>query len=97
MNDKIFVRNNDVKSRIIDGEAVVLDISTGDFHALNKAATLIWEKIDGPNCVQDIVKVLSDKYDVTDEDAKSDVNDMINKFLEKGLIKERGDKNEREI
>ncbi|BCN29011.1 PqqD family peptide modification chaperone [Anaeromicropila herbilytica] len=68
MNDNSKVKlviNLDVTD--LDGEKVMIDFSTGNYFLLKGAANEIWDYIQEPIIVQDILKRLMMVYDVSED------------------------------
>ena len=70
-------RRLDVKSRLVDGETVVLDQQAGVIHQLNATASFIWERCDGQSTLTDIAQQLAHAFEVDPHVASCDVNAMI--------------------
>jgi hypothetical protein len=70
-------RRLDVKSRLVDGEMVVLDQQAGVIHQLNPTASFIWERCDGQSTLTDIAQQLAHAFEVDSHIAIRDVNAMI--------------------
>jgi hypothetical protein len=62
---------------IVDGEAVLLDTSSGHYFSLNPLATEIWSHLQTGNSVPQIVSTIAGKYSVEEEIVRSDVSDLI--------------------
>ena len=78
-------------TRQIAGETLVIPIAgqVGDLDAiytLNEVAASVWELIDGPTPVSQIVESLGREYDVTPEQARADVLELLAALEAKGLI-----------
>jgi hypothetical protein len=70
------------------GDEIVIITSDGlATHILNKTAARIWELCDGELGATEIVERLCKQFDVPDEQAKTDVNEVIGQLLNLGLIK----------
>ena len=72
--------------RVIDGEAVLLDLNTGVYYSLNMIGSLIWERLDGAITVSELVRLLTEEYDVTPERAMADVQLLMTDLLGEGLV-----------
>jgi hypothetical protein len=70
-------RRLDVKSRLVDGETVVLDQQAGVIHQLNATASFIWERCDGRAIPTDIAQQLAHAFEVDPQVALRDVIAMI--------------------
>jgi len=62
---------------IVDGEAVLLDTSSGHYFSLNPLATEIWSHLQTGDSVPQIVSTIAGKYSVEEEIVRSDVSDII--------------------
>ncbi len=62
-------------SRVIAGETILLPIyKTSDeincIYSLNKAASWLWERVDGKKTVADIEKEILKSFEITEKEAK---------------------------
>ena len=76
------------------GEGTVL-VPTGErvvdmngMIVLNDTGKFIWERLDGSHSPQDIAKALAEEYDVSLDDAASDVNDFLNELQNLGILED---------
>ncbi|HOX27992.1 MAG TPA: PqqD family protein [bacterium] len=81
-------KSPDVIERIIDGEAVLLDLKSGVYYSLNAVGTSIWDKLSEAVSAMEIETALMEEYDVPQEVIKSDVRDIIKDLSDEGLIRE---------
>ena len=81
-------RSEGVLSRVLDGEAVLLDTDGGAYFGLNAVGTRAWELI-GPAGTTDaaLVDALLTEFDVTRDVLTRDVADLIAGLQKRGLIK----------
>ena len=84
------IKEGFVLRRVLD-EAIV--VASGEasknFHGmikLNETAAVIWELIDEGNSEEEIAKKLSEKYEISVEQAAADTKAMIAVMAEKGII-----------
>lgn len=85
--DAVFARNEQVVSRKIVDELIlvpmrkdVADMET--LYTLNEVGARVYELIDGKRPVRDIVSVVLDEFEVSAEQAESDVREFIAQLLE---------------
>jgi methyltransferase-like protein len=69
--------NPDLKVRIVDGEAIVLDRDNQRVHQLNETATFIIQRCDGTRSIDQLVAALLDHYDVTADVARSNATETL--------------------
>jgi methyltransferase-like protein len=85
MEDK-FHKNENIPWRLIDAEAILVDIKEGESIYLNEVGTFIWNSLDGKNTVKEIVECICDNFDIDLETAKRDTIKFLETLLEKKLI-----------
>lgn len=59
----VYPVRRDVPWRVLDTEALVVDVKSGLLYPLNTVATRIWELCDGAHSLEDIVRALTDEFD----------------------------------
>jgi len=78
--------SDDVLSQEVNGETVLLDLDGECYFGLNEVGTSIWQLLGSKQTLAEILETLSDKYDVSRENLESDVNDLLDKLNDAGLI-----------
>lgn len=78
----------DVQGTTMDGETVLLDLSTGRYYTLNRLGSVIWEHCTGHNTISDIHAVLCDRFDVASERALDDLVALVNHLIQEGLLQQ---------
>ncbi len=72
--------------RELDDGTVVVTPDEGKVRVLNQTGTNIWLQIDGKHSLLDIADQLAEDFDVSQEQAVSDVNAFLTDLSQKGLI-----------
>lgn len=70
----------------MDGQKVMLNIDKGKYYGLDDIGSRIWELIEKPRTVRELVAVLLKEYDVEDETCQRDVLTFLNKLHAQGLV-----------
>lgn len=87
MNDEQRIKaSNDVVSRVVDGEAVLLDLASGKYFGLNEVGSRVWEHVDEPITVGALVERLLAEFDVDAITLRRDVHELLADLTTKGLI-----------
>jgi pyrroloquinoline quinone biosynthesis protein D len=73
-------------SRIIDDEAVIVLPDEGTVEILNETGALIWQLSDGRRSVENIASLVASEFEVSDEEARSDVETFVNELVSKGIM-----------
>ncbi len=80
------VREQRLVWRDIAGEVVIAERDSSTVRVLNKTASLIWALADGTKPTKDIVAEVCNKFEVSPEKARSDVEKFCEQLLDAGLI-----------
>ena len=84
---KNYVPNeNQVISKIIDDEAIIIKLEQGVYYSLNELGSLIWKMIVEKNTSSSIVDYIIANYSVDISQAKQDVENLLDKMHEEQLI-----------
>ena len=73
-------------SRIIDGEAVVVEPKDAMINIINETGTRIWELADGKRTVREIAGLIAEDFDVSRDRALADTAEFLLDLKEKGLV-----------
>lgn len=77
----------DILSRILDGEAVLLDLASGTYFGLNPVGSRVWELISASKTVGEIRVVIQQEFDVTDDVLTRDLDELFTTLEKRGLIR----------
>lgn len=75
-----------VLTRLADGEGVLLDPVSGRYVRLNKTALVIWSEIEEGNSIEAISRSLTERFDVTDAEARRAVESFIAQLADDELV-----------
>ena len=78
----------DVQSTTMEGETVLLDLSTGRYYTLNRLGSVIWEHCTSHTTMNDIHAILCDRFDVVPERALDDLVTLVNHLVQEGLLQQ---------
>lgn len=81
-----------IASRVIDGKAVVIVIDQQQLHTLNEVGTFLWQALDPkkgePKDVDALVHHVVESFDVSEAQARSDVQDFLGTLVGMGALQE---------
>ena len=78
-------KNRDVPWRIIEEEAILVDVKKGEVIHLNETGAKIWDLIDGKRSIGDIAKGICDIFEIDKETAQKDTSRFISEAVKKRL------------
>jgi hypothetical protein len=91
---KKYVPSGDIVVREIEGEVIIIPITSGvgdledALFTLNPTGLAVWQKLDGQNSVADIIEALAGEYDASLEKIRDDVLGLLEELYQKKLIVE---------
>jgi hypothetical protein len=71
----------------VNGEMVLLDLRSEFYFGLDATGTRIWQLLQSGLSVQELVKKMMDEFNVDKETLESDVNVLLAKLLDAGLVR----------
>ena len=72
--------------RIIDGEAVILNLDNGYYYSLNKVGTKIWKDIDKGKNLNETLDSLKEEYQLSERELKSDLLLLVKDLQKENLV-----------
>ena len=68
-------------------EGVVLNLDTKNYYRLNETGQLIWQRLSAGKSTEEIASEFTDSYDVTSDQAKADVEEMVTQLKREHLLR----------
>ena len=84
-NQRITIRA-DVLSRLVEGEAVLLDLKSGTYFGLNEVGSEVWEIIGTGASLGEIKDQLMDRFEVDRATLDRDLAALIAQLQDRGLV-----------
>jgi hypothetical protein len=69
--------SSDVLFRVVDGEALLLDVRTGDYFSLDRLATEIWQRRSDGEGLGEISSTIAAQYSVDPDRVRQDVEELV--------------------
>jgi hypothetical protein len=79
-------RSADIASKVMDGEAIIINLANGIYYSLDKAGGLVWEQVAAKRTVAETVAAVASRYDVSPARAQSDVERLLAELIEENLV-----------
>lgn len=76
----------DVVDCDLGGECALLDLKTGEYFTLNRTGAAIWAALQAPQSLEDLITLVSDRFDVSAEVCRGDVESLLRSLDEAGLL-----------
>ena len=87
MNDQtILKRKSGLMTANMNGSAVMMDIATGKYYNLGETGGRIWELLEVPSTISNLVLALTAEYDVDQSQCKAEVMTFLQQLVDRGLL-----------
>lgn len=92
-SDKLFRAKNGFIHRKIANQDVLISVGSGiaDFNGyilLNSTASFLWDMLKEERSIQELSEAVVHEFEVSPEEAKTDVNEFILMLVDKGMLEE---------
>lgn len=81
-----YTQNSDIIGSPVDDEMVMMDIDKGSYFGLNSMGSKIWELVEEPKSIPDLVNLLTDEYDISKKECEKQVSEFISALVEANLV-----------
>lgn len=90
--DSTCVPSEDVVSREIEGEIIIIPLISGigdaddELYTLNETGKAIWQELDGQKTLALVAKALNNRYSSPEGDIEKDVLGFAAEMLQRGML-----------
>lgn len=78
--------SNGVASKVVDGEAILINLSNGMYYSMDAVGGYIWSLIEAGYEVDSVINAVTHHYRVDEEMAKNDVQNLVQQLLDEELV-----------
>jgi len=87
----VFTRSQAVVSRRVAGETLIVPVrgkvgDLGSIYSFNETGSLIWQSLETPKGLSELISAVEQEYEVGQEQAGRDVTQFLNDMLSVGLV-----------
>lgn len=83
---RLKVNVSDIAAKVIDGEAILINISTGLYHSMDDVGAVVWELIQEGHSLAQISECLAARYDAPLETIKADIERLGDELLQRNIV-----------
>ena len=80
------VNVRDVAAKVIDGEAIIMNLSNGLYYSMDNVGAVVWELLGRGQSLDEIADVLTGLYRVERATAMVDVQRLVRELLDENLM-----------
>ena len=78
--------SDEVASKIVDGEAILINLLNGMYYSMDSVGGFIWSLIEAGHSQESIAEAVADHYGIARKTAIQDVATLIGELTEENLI-----------
>ena len=86
LNHFIAPNKNEITSKVMDGEAIMINLANGIYYSMDKVGGTIWEGVEREQRLDQILQSIVTAYEVSEEEARKDLENLVRQLLEENLI-----------
>jgi Coenzyme PQQ synthesis protein D (PqqD) len=91
LGQQFFTRARSVVSRVVDGRTLIVPVrgkvgNLASIYSFSGTGALIWQLLDEPRALPELVGAIEQEYGVTQELAQKDVKQFLDDMLSAGLV-----------
>jgi hypothetical protein len=79
-------REEEVASKVIDGEAIIINLANGVYYSMDKVGALVWDHLQAGYTLDGVITAVMGAYDVPREQAESNVRELVEELVQENLV-----------
>jgi Coenzyme PQQ synthesis protein D (PqqD) len=79
-------REEEVASKVIDGEAIIINLANGVYYSMDKVGALVWDLLQAGHTLEEVIVGVTGRYDVAREQAEANVRDLVQELVQENLV-----------
>jgi hypothetical protein len=93
--DKIYAVSKDVVAREVQGEFILIPITSGvgdiegEIYSLNETGRAVWDKLDGKRSLKEVAKELSKEFEGAAEEIEKDCLGIMEELAKRRMVVEK--------
>ena len=85
----VVVASKDQMASDVGGETIILGLTQGRYYGLDAVGMRMWQLIQTPAAVSDVVRALVAEYEVEPDRCEADLLRLLQKMIDAGLVEVR--------
>lgn len=82
----LVVNESDVAAKVVEGEAILINLTSGLYYSMDKVGGLVWSMIVHGSSVEQVAEAVAARYSVPVADVREDVRCLVRELLDENLI-----------
>ena len=90
--ERIYAPSDNIVARDIAGEMIIVPLIAGigdmeeDLFSLNETGKAVWGLLDGKSNLHEIIIALSNEYEASESEIKTDVMGIVQELFKRGIV-----------
>lgn len=86
MSEEKLQRSNDLLGAAVGEELLMMSIEQGSYFSLNSVGARIWELLENPTSIEELVAALTGEYDVPADTCRAEVEKFLSALRERRML-----------
>lgn len=86
LHHRLRPRGEEVAAKVIDGEAIIINLANGIYYSMDKVGGLIWDLVQVGYSLEEIIVAVTERYDASREQVQADVQELVEELLRENLV-----------
>jgi len=83
---RLKVNVSDIAAKVIDGEAILINVANGMYHSMDDVGAVVWELIEEGHSLGQISECIAARYDAPLETVRTDIERLGDELLEGHIV-----------
>jgi hypothetical protein len=83
---RLKVNVSDIAAKVIDGEAILINVASGMYYSMDNAGAVVWELIQEGHSLAQISECIAARYDAPLETVRADIERLGDELLERNIV-----------
>jgi hypothetical protein len=85
-NSRFRINEKLVTSKMIDGEAIIINLSNGMYYSLDKTGALVWLLVGASSSVGEAADLLSKRFSTPVAQVREDISNLVKDLVAQNLV-----------
>ena len=85
-NSRFAINEKDVTAKVIDGEAIIINLANGMYYSLDQTGAVAWVLIGAGHSVDEAADALAERFGVETDTVRDDLFRLVGDLLEQNLV-----------
>lgn len=86
-NIRLEPNETNIAAKVLDGEAILIDLSTGFYYSMDGSGGILWSLIDARYTPAEMVDALAQIYGLTPDQVRGDVEKLLGELESSSLVR----------